>query len=62
MKTNLQKIISKNEINNIVFTDNMSNQIIGKLAQRLFVHYIGPNIVLKAGKSTGRFFSFLMVL
>jgi hypothetical protein len=47
---------TNDEVNNIIFTDYDGNQILGKISENLFVHYIAPSIFLKAGKNTGKVF------
>jgi hypothetical protein len=51
--------ISKDEVNNVLFSDFGGNIILGKLAERLYFHYIAPSIFLKAGKSSGKVFFIL---
>jgi len=46
---------TKDEINNLIFEVD-GDMIPGKLSQNMFVHYIAPNIILKAGRSAGKVF------
>jgi hypothetical protein len=43
-------------MNNIAFYWEDGTTTIGKISERLFVHYVAPNIIVKAGKSTGKVF------
>ena len=47
---------TRDEINNVLFQDNSGHTFSGKLDERIFVHYVGPNIFLKVGKATGKVF------
>jgi len=49
-------LITKDEVNNVIFYYEDGTSEIGKIAERLFIHYIAPNIFLKAGKSDGKLF------
>jgi hypothetical protein len=48
--------MTKDEVNGLVFYDESGNYIIGKIAERFYVHYLAPSVFLKAGKNTGKVF------
>jgi len=50
-------LITQDEMNNILFIDQTGNYtILGKIAERLIVHYFAPNVFIKTGKKTGNVF------
>ena len=46
--------MSKDEMNSIMFSDTAGRQILGKIAENVHIHYIAPNVLVRAGKAMGK--------
>jgi hypothetical protein len=48
--------ITQDEVNDVMFYDSLGNLFMGKIAERVLVHYFAPHIFLRAGKDAGNIF------